>query len=129
MMLILQVQFTLLTLNSSDLLDIPPTIFQVLLVAVLGSIFLLVAYNAITVGQGGSRIKMDDEGKTADVNREDDQHWKLGVFYVNKNDPSIFIEKRFGIGFTINFGNPIGVAVMVGLLLLIAGFALLPTIL
>ena len=28
------------------------------------------------------------------------------AFYNNPNDPRINVEKRFGIGFTINLGNP-----------------------
>jgi len=32
----------------------------------------------------------------------------LSGFYFNKNDPSIFVEKRFGVGWTINFANPVG---------------------
>ncbi|MDR4887376.1 DUF5808 domain-containing protein [Fredinandcohnia sp. QZ13] len=39
---------------------------------------------------------------------DDDAHWVGGLFYVNRQDPSIFVEKRFGVGWTINFGNPIG---------------------
>src|SRR5690606_38624665 len=39
---------------------------------------------------------------------DDDAHWKGGLFYFNKNDPSIFVEKRFGVGWTLNFANPIG---------------------
>ncbi|MEH7238693.1 DUF1648 domain-containing protein [Bacillus sp. JJ1562] len=39
---------------------------------------------------------------------DDDAHWVGGLFYVNRNDPSIFVEKRFGVGWTLNFGNPIG---------------------
>jgi len=34
-----------------------------------------------------------------------DQCWKLGIFYFNPADAAIFVEKRFGIGYTINFGN------------------------
>jgi uncharacterized membrane protein len=34
-----------------------------------------------------------------------DRHWKWGLFYVNPNDPSILVEKRFGIGYTLNFAN------------------------
>jgi uncharacterized membrane protein len=30
----------------------------------------------------------------------------MGVFYVNPDDPSLFTPKRFGIGYTLNFGNP-----------------------
>jgi len=34
-----------------------------------------------------------------------DACWKMGVFYFNPSDPSIFVAKRFGIGYTVNFGN------------------------
>jgi uncharacterized membrane protein len=27
------------------------------------------------------------------------------MFYVNPADPSILVEKRFGIGYTVNLGN------------------------
>lgn len=63
------------------------------------------------------------------MNQDDDAQWKLGMFYVNKNDSSLFIEKRYGIGFTINFGNPLAIGLLVGLLLVIAFFAVLPAIL
>jgi uncharacterized membrane protein len=32
-------------------------------------------------------------------------HWKLGVFYANRDDSAIFVPKRFGIGYTLNFGH------------------------
>jgi uncharacterized membrane protein len=37
--------------------------------------------------------------------RTPDACWRWGLFYVNPADPSILIEKRFGIGYTLNFGN------------------------
>ena len=40
---------------------------------------------------------------------------------MNKEDPAMFVEKRFGIGMTVNFGNPWAVAVFVGLMLVIIG--------
>jgi uncharacterized membrane protein len=49
-----------------------------------------------------------------------DSHWKGGLIYFNKNDPSIFVEKRFGIGWTMNFANPIGyVVVFIPLLIIL----------
>jgi len=33
--------------------------------------------------------------------------WRGGIFYVNPDDPSIFVEKRFGIGYTLNFARPV----------------------
>jgi transposase InsO family protein len=36
-----------------------------------------------------------------------DRCWKNdGVYYVNRADPALFVEKRVGIGYTPNFGNP-----------------------
>jgi uncharacterized membrane protein len=32
-------------------------------------------------------------------------HWR-GVIYVNRDDPALFVPKRVGIGWTLNFGRP-----------------------
>ena len=37
--------------------------------------------------------------------RTPDVCWKLGIFYFNPDDPALFVEKRFGIGWTVNFAN------------------------
>jgi uncharacterized membrane protein len=61
---------------------------------------------AVKTGQGGSRIKTPvKEGGTGNINRDDDRFWKAGLFYFNPDDPSIMVEKRFGVGYTLNFGN------------------------
>lgn len=31
--------------------------------------------------------------------------WKMGMFYYNPNDPSLMVEKRCGLGYTLNFAN------------------------
>lgn len=36
---------------------------------------------------------------------QSDSHWKAGIFYYNPNDPAIFVSKRVGIGYTMNFAN------------------------
>jgi len=71
-------------------------------------IFLIISYK---IGQGGKNIKFDKEEK--EVYRDDDKNWILGSFYYNKNDPSIFVEKRIGVGWDINLGNPIGALLMI----------------
>lgn len=48
-----------------------------------------------------------------------DECWKLGQIYYNPNDPALVVEKRFGVGYTINFGNRASWLVM-GLILLVA---------
>lgn len=39
---------------------------------------------------------------------DDDNNWLLGTFYNNPNDPSLFVQKRFGVGWTVNIGNTKG---------------------
>jgi uncharacterized membrane protein len=38
---------------------------------------------------------------------DDDRYWKLGQFYVNRNDRRIFVSNRFGFGRTLNFAHPV----------------------
>ena len=37
---------------------------------------------------------------------DDDAKWVLGMFYFSRSDPSLFVEKRSGIGYTVNFARP-----------------------
>lgn len=39
---------------------------------------------------------------------DDDRYWLLGCFYYNPNDPAAFVQKRFGIGWTVNLGSTKG---------------------
>jgi uncharacterized membrane protein len=71
-----------------------------LLVAVVGAIVTL-----IRMGQGGSRLTPVDGSEAVSGDRTPDVAWKLGQFYYNPDDPAIFVERRFGIGYTLNFGN------------------------
>jgi uncharacterized membrane protein len=54
--------------------------------------------------------------------RDDDRYWSSNIFYNNPDDPALFVPKRFGFGWTLNFGHPqakpflITVAVMILLL-------------
>ena len=57
-------------------------------------------------------------GRTDAVVRDDDRYWYAGVFYTNPDDPALFVPKRFGLGWTMNFGHPQAKLVLIGLLLL-----------
>ncbi len=48
----------------------------------------------------------------------DDRYWKLGMFYFNREDPSIFVEDRFGNNGGLNYARP-GAIVLAGFLLLL----------
>lgn len=60
-------------------------------------------YLTIKYGQAGEKLLDEEEQYYEDP--EEEEQWKLGVFYFNKEDPSVFVEKRFGIGTTVNYGN------------------------
>ncbi|MEU1623968.1 DUF1648 domain-containing protein [Streptomyces sp. NPDC020096] len=66
---------------------------------------------ALRTGQGGSRLPAADSGapeeNTGVVRRDDDRYWRgAGSLYINREDPSLFVQKRSGFGWTFNFGNP-----------------------
>jgi uncharacterized membrane protein len=63
------------------------------------------------LGQGGTRIGVQQETSDASIapvgDRMEDKCWKLGVLYFNRDDPAVLIEKRFGLGYTLNFARPV----------------------
>lgn len=87
-------------------------LFSVLVVAIT-------LYVAVKYGQGGERYNPPTTGDDTDYKVvDDDSFWKWGMFYVNPNDPAIFVEKRFGIGTTVNFAKWQAWAFIIGLLVL-----------
>jgi uncharacterized membrane protein len=82
-------------------------------------------YIAIRMGQGGARLERDAGNAPLTDGLADNRHWVLGAFYINKEDPSIFIEHRFGFGYTINFGNWKAVALLAAFLGTILGLVLI----
>jgi uncharacterized membrane protein len=54
-----------------------------------------------------------------------DACWKLGLFYFNPDDSALFVEKRIGIGYAINFAHASAWIVMALTLLLPLGLAAL----
>ncbi|NFI07007.1 DUF1648 domain-containing protein [Clostridium botulinum] len=86
------------------------------------SIIITTILLGVKVGQGGSNLKLNykNDNKNNFINKDDDDHWILGnTIYYNKEDPSLFIEKRFGIGWTINAGRPLGLIIYISLILII----------
>jgi uncharacterized membrane protein len=94
------------------------------------------AFTAVTVvlmvwvGQGGTRLVGSAGAASGAVppvgDRTPDKYWKLGLIYINRHDPALFVEKRFGIGYTLNFGHPgawvflaVLVAVFVAIILIV----------
>jgi len=102
---------------------------------------------AVRVGQGGSRLPRLSpvvnirEARLARIgagpsvgagpgfnspartDRDDDRFWKAGLFYVNRDDPSVMVSNRFGVGWTFNFGNRIACLIFAGIIAAPAGLA------
>jgi len=50
--------------------------------------------------------------------------WRAGVFYVDRNDPALFVPKRRGFGYTFNFGHPAAIVLTVATLVVPLAIAL-----
>jgi uncharacterized membrane protein len=85
------------------------------------------------------RRSQDRERSPADrpppaVYRDDERYWLGGVIYYNRDDPELFIPKRYGWGWTVNFAHPGGklflafmaLLVLLPVLLLLLGVQLPP---
>ena len=78
----------------------------------LGLVFVLVVIVMLArLGQGGSRMPAKErESSTVSTlpvgDRTPDRYWKLGVFYFNPDDSAVLVEKRFGLGYSLNFARP-----------------------
>ena len=114
------VQLSMLSILNEKLMMFLPFAFLV-------ATFVICIYLAVKVGQGGSRLKTKDDTPVNKV--DDDRYWIGGFLYCNKNDPSLFVEKRFGMGYTLNFGNPKSLIAMVVLVVFILVITVLPLIL
>jgi uncharacterized membrane protein len=85
----------------------PAPTFPLVPVLVASLVFVVVLLVVLVrTGQGGTRLRgVGEERGGAVGDRTPDACWKAGLFYYNPDDPALFVEKRFGIGYTFNFAN------------------------
>lgn len=88
-------------------------------IAIPAFVVLFAVILSFTTGQGGSRIGGSPASTSSSTQPfKDDKYWKLGSLYFNPSDPSIFVEKRVGIGWTVNFAHPAGSLILLGIILI-----------
>ncbi len=84
-------------------------------------------YVGVRIGQGGAKLEVPVAGAPLTDGLADNTKWKLGQYF-NRDDPCMFVEDRFGFGYSANWGNPKAAAFFGGgialLLALIVGFCL-----
>lgn len=88
----------------------PLVIVIPVLVSVAATITVLARNNRDRGGNG------EDTGLT---HRDDDRYWRGGVIYINREDPALVVPRRFGIGWTLNFGDPRAAMFLAGVVALI----------
>lgn len=97
------------SLNMWEILPAGSVLIFTLLPIFVGTTALVVFM--LFIGQMGSNIKTqvpikEKGGENKLVNKDDDKYWIGGALYYNRNDPSILVGKRFGVGWTFNFAHP-----------------------
>lgn len=116
-----------ITLSSAQLMSPQASMAGLLILTGVGVIVLCAT--GIILGQNGAKLleKTGPITATSPASPNDaDEYWKAGMFYYNRNDPALFVPKRFGIGTTLNFGHPKALAITIGFILFIVAICALP---
>ncbi|MET3934112.1 DUF5808 domain-containing protein [Arthrobacter sp. OAP107] len=67
-----------------------------------------------------NREPLGGERDTGLAHRDDDKYWRGGLIYVNREDHALMVPRRFGLGWTLNFGNPRAAMLLAGVAALIS---------
>jgi uncharacterized membrane protein len=109
----LDLTFLFAALQTWDLIGAGPVAAAAVPVTTaLGVAVLLIV--VLRTGQGGSRLRLGSTRnehagrgrRPAPVNQDDDRFYRWGLVYYNRDDPALFVPKRFGIGWTLNMARP-----------------------
>src|SRR6201996_5039547 len=74
---------------------------------------------AVVVLAKNNRVRDEGEENTGLTHRDDDKSWRGGLLYINRQDHALFVPRRYGLGWALNFGNPRTAMLIAGLLALI----------
>lgn len=130
MAVVTQLLLSFLTFFSLFFGEGPMWIFLMVIFLYLGIVLGYTISLSLKYGQAGERLQLNEEEELSEAyyeDPEDEGKWILGMFYYNPDDPSIFVEKRFGIGSTFNMARWQAWAFVVGILAVPILLALLLT--
>jgi len=112
--LIYPLTFTFVTVSLLPLMHVPARAFSVVAIT-MGVMFAVIA---VLLYWSYRRVSIPTIESDEVPEPQSDSYWKAGMFYYNPSDPAIFVAKRVGIGYTINFANKISWLVLAGILML-----------
>ena len=88
---------------------------------IIGMVLLLLILIGLMANVARKTSKLKEHYKTEnEFEEDDDDYWVYGLFYYNPKDARLNVEKRVGIGSTINMAHPLGkvISVIVGLVII-----------
>lgn len=69
-------------------------------------------------GAQGFVVYLTNKGldQQASAAPQDERHWRAGgLFYYNPDDAALFVDKRYGLGWTMNIARPMSWAILIGI--------------
>ena len=88
---------------------------------IIGMVLWLLILIGLMANVARKTSKLKEHYKTEnEFEEDDDDYWVYGLFYYNPKDARLNVEKRVGIGSTINMAHPLGkvISVIVGLVII-----------
>lgn len=112
-------------------MDKAPIAIMVGLVLVVGTSLVMIAALASKKSalQPAVDRYVERVASTNSEGRDNDEHYKWGMFYYNPDDPAVMVEKRFGFGMDFNYAHWQGKAFITAMLLMLVGCVALPVLL
>lgn len=117
LLLVLSVEYFTILPPVFDLLQAPALAMKLWTVALLLTLLAFLV-SLMRAGQGGTRLAVVGGGTVGD--RTADARWIGGLIYFDRRDPAILVEKRMGIGWTLNFGNLWSWVALAGIAVIVA---------
>ncbi|MGW8266476.1 MAG: DUF5808 domain-containing protein [Longimicrobiales bacterium] len=77
------------------------------------------------LGQGGANLESGSPEAPLTGGLADNARWIFGIWYVDATDPSILVEARWGIGYTMNLGNRVVQVLLAVFLVALLGLTVL----
>lgn len=74
---------------------------------------------AVVVLARNNRNRQVGDDETRLTHRDDDASWRGGLLYINRQDHALFVPRRYGIGWSVNLGNPRAAILLTGIAALI----------
>lgn len=78
-----------------------------------------VVVTVVVLARNNRERDESDEG-TGLTHRDDDKYWHGGLVYINREDHALLVPRRFGLGWTLNLGNPGAAMLLAGMIALIS---------